>query len=473
MSSTPTIRFDRGMLVASQFANEHLKQITESLGQEATEMRYDERCLEWRMSAHIYRDIVYHFYRHRLPLEDHARGYEKLELVLQESIVPRPHQAKAMKAWTEAGCRGVVSLPTGAGKTILAVMAMAHAKRSSLVVVPTIDLLQQWRSILQRYFAMPIGAYGGGEKDLQPLTVATYDSAHLIIESHGHRFGLLVFDECHHLPASQYQLIARAAIAPFRLGLSATVERTDGGEQVLYQLVGHKVFEGAISEMVDKVLAPYEVVSIEVPLTAEERQAYESARQVYTGFLRRNRVNMTSPQGWQDFIRKSSYLPGGREAMQAYRDQKRLAQASATKIVELWAILQRHQGEKIIIFTNDNQLAYHIGRQFILPVLTHQTKPKERARMLSGFRSDELDILVTSKVLNEGVDVPEASVGVVVSGSGAVREHVQRLGRILRHREGKQAVLYELIAKNTAERFVNQRRRNHHAYQGTSQVQPT
>ena len=98
-------------------------------------------------------------------------------------------------------------------------------------------------------------------------------------------------------------------------------------------------------------------------------------------------------------------------------------------------------------------------------MLTHQTKLKERNAFLNGFRDGTYSILVTSKVLNEGVDVPEANVAIIVSGSGSVREHVQRLGRILRKREGKQAVLYELISKQTSEQYVNKRRRQHHAYQ--------
>ncbi|MCM8527458.1 MAG: ATP-dependent helicase, partial [Lentisphaeraceae bacterium] len=73
-------------------------------------------------------------------------------------------------------------------------------------------------------------------------------------------------------------------------------------------------------------------------------------------------------------------------------------------------------------------------------------------------------ILVTSKVLNEGVDVPEASIGIVVSGSGSIREHVQRLGRILRKSSGKQAILYELVSQGTSEYYVSERRREHRAY---------
>ena len=72
--------------------------------------------------------------------------------------------------------------------------------------------------------------------------------------------------------------------------------------------------------------------------------------------------------------------------------------------------------------------------------------------------------VATSKVLNEGVDVPAANVAVILSGSGTVREHVQRLGRILRKQEGKRAVLYELVTADTSETYTSERRRNHSAY---------
>jgi superfamily II DNA or RNA helicase len=128
-------------------------------------------------------------------------------------------------------------------------------------------------------------------------------------------------------------------------------------------------------------------------------------------------------------------------------------------------ILSRHRGERTIIFTADNDAAYTIGRRFTLPVLTHHTKAAERKEFLDFFRQGKYPVLVTSKVLNEGVDVPQASVGIIVSGSGSVREHVQRLGRILRTAPGKaQAVLYELISANTSEESISERRRGHDAF---------
>ncbi|MFW7378033.1 MAG: DEAD/DEAH box helicase [Oligoflexus sp.] len=464
MESTPIIKFDLGTLILESFDHSVIE------GMNLADVKFDQRTLQWRCPAQDYREIVYRCYTEKLSLRDEARRYNKLNLALKEPIKPRKHQQQALAAWQKAGSRGVVCLPTGAGKTILAVLSIAETKRPTLVVVPTIDLLNQWVEVLGRFFQQKIGAYGGGQKDLQDLTVATYDSAFMMIETLGNRFGLIIFDECHHLPSPQYQLIAKGAIAPFRLGLSATIERSDGKEELIYQLLGDLVFEGTITEMVSNVLAPYDVISIEVPLTDEERMQYEVSRDIYVRFVKQQRIQLSQPGGWQEFIRRSATVNGGREAMLAYREQKRLAQASSGKLEELWCILKAHPNERTIIFTNDNALAYQIGQEFFLPVLTHQTKAKERKKMLDSFRNGDLDILVTSKVLNEGVDVPEASIGVVVSGSGTVREHVQRLGRILRHKEGKRAVLYELIAKDTNEYYVNKRRRMHHAYQGPSKI---
>ena len=118
----------------------------------------------------------------------------------------------------------------------------------------------------------------------------------------------------------------------------------------------------------------------------------------------------------------------------------------------------------MLIFTYDNATVYQIARRFLVPAITHQTKAKERRRILDAFASGEYPTVVTSRVLNEGVDVPAANVGVILSGTGTVREHVQRLGRLLRKLGEKQAVLYEVVTRGTGEEFTSERRRQHHAY---------
>ena len=156
--------------------------------------------------------------------------------------------------------------------------------------------------------------------------------------------------------------------------------------------------------------------------------------------------------------------------MRAYREQKKISLSSEEKLKELWKILCEHRNERVIIFTNDNALAYKIGKTFFSPGTDSSHKTCREKKNAICFKTGDIGFLGNSKVLNEGVDVPEASVGMVVSGSSGVREHVQRLGRILRHKKGKRAVLYEIVSKDTAEQYVNKRRRRHDAYQGFTKV---
>ena len=458
--SCQIIRYEQGTIVVDGFDGVVMSKLSDWV-------RRDQRTLEWRAEGRHYREIALTLRDHGVAWTDKARGYDLLPLSLKEIITPRSHQAEALRAWTDAGRRGVVNLPTGAGKTILAMLCMKAIGRPTLICVPTIDLMEQWHQVVTKFFDVEVSRLGGGRHEIGPVTIATYDSASMHADRLGSKFGLAIFDECHHLPAPGYSMIAQSLIAPFRLGLSATIERADGREEVLFDLVGDVVYEGRIQDLEEKTLAPYRVVQIEVDMTVDEHQRYNEARGIYKNFLKQARINFSDGNGWSQFIIASARSPQGRTAMKAYREQKRLAQAASGKLKELWKIFMLHPGERVIVFTDENALAYQIGRDFFVPVLTHNTKPAERARILDAFKSGEVTVIATSKVLNEGVDVPEASVGVVLSGSGTVREHVQRLGRILRHKEGKSAVLYEIISRGTSETYVNQRRRQHYAYQGS------
>ncbi len=146
------------------------------------------------------------------------------------------------------------------------------------------------------------------------------------------------------------------------------------------------------------------------------------------------------------------------------RRQRELAFAPIAKLEYLEHLLLLHRRDRAILFTQDNATAYAIARRFLVPVITHQTQVRERSSILAGLAEGTYRAVVTSKVLNEGVDVPDANVAVILSGSGSVREHVQRLGRILRKREGKRAILYELVTEGTTETFTSERRREHSAY---------
>lgn len=428
-------------------------------------MQWDQRSLCHRAPASAYREIVTTLRAQKTPYLDKARNFSPHEFPLRQNIVPRSYQTEALAAWIEQDSRGVVCLPTGAGKTILAMLTIERIGRPTLIHVPTLDLMQQWHVQLQHFFGISVGLLGGGYHELLPITVTTYDSALIHINQTGNRYGFLIFDECHHLPSTQYQYTALAAIAPFRLGLSATPERTDGREEVLYQLCGKMCYQVHINDLEGNALAPYEVITLEIPMNAVERAEYEAERKIYVEFLKRHQIFFNQPKAWQKFLWQAHRSPEGRKAFQAYLQQKRLTLASSAKIQKVWELLREHPHDRILIFTQENDMAYRLGTKYLLPVLTHHTKIKEREFFLDAFRKGELRVLVTSKVLNEGVDVPEANVAIVVSGSGSIREHVQRLGRILRERPDKHAILYELISQKTSETYTNARRKQHRAYQ--------
>jgi superfamily II DNA or RNA helicase len=423
---------------------------------------WDEREAVHRAPAIDYAAIVLALRAGGLETTDDARRYATLTLAPTARHEPFPYQSEALEAWRRHRYRGVVVLPTGAGKTYVATLAILSRQRSALVVVPTLDLLSQWYDVLAAALGVPIGIVGGGYHEVLDLTVTTYDSAHLHMDRLGDRFGLVVFDECHHLPSPSYTMAARMCLAPYRLGLTATPERTDG--RAAEDTIGAIVYRKDITELSGEYLAAYDTERIEVLLSEAEREAYDRDRGTYLSFLRGSGIRMSEPDGWSRFLMLSSQSDAGRRAFAAYRRQKTMALAAPGKIAHLARLLHQHRGDRTIVFTEDNATVYAISRRFLLPAITHQTKIKERARILAAFNAGELTAVVTSKVLNEGVNVPEPNVAIVLSGSGSVREHVQRLGRILRKGENKRAVLYELIAAGTTEERTSDKRREHVAY---------
>lgn len=430
-------------------------------------VRYDPRTGTHRAQGRHYRGLVEHLVRNKIAYTDAARGWDNKPQgwTLHTDRTPHPHQAEAVAEWWAAKGRGVVVLPTGTGKSFAGSMAIAKANRPTLVVVPTIVLMNQWYADLAKLFNTEVGLLGGGYYDFKPLTVTTYDSAYIHLERWGHKFGMLVFDEAHHLPGSTFQEAAIGSLAPYRLGLTATPERQDGGEAMLPELIGPIVFRRDIQELAGEYLADYTAKIVYVDLTPDEDAAYRQNREHYRRWIADRGISISGPNGWQRFIFEASKSPDGWEALRAYREQKRIERQASGKFRALDDILKRHAGERSIIFTADNATVYQIARKYLVPAITNQTKAKERKHILEKYHSGEYSVIVSCQVLNEGVDVPAASVGVVLSGTGSVKENVQRLGRILRKYGDKQATLYEIIARGTAEEYTSDRRRQHGAFQ--------
>jgi superfamily II DNA or RNA helicase len=378
------------------------------------------------------------------------------------TMAARPYQEDALTAWLAAGSAGVVVLPTGAGKTFVAALAIAETGLWTLAVVPTIDLLQQWRSAMSKALTLneeDIGIFGGGEKDLKPITIITYDSAALYPRELS-RFGLLIFDECHHLPAPTYRLIAESAFTPLRLGLSATPERGDMAHTDLDELIGPEVYRRSPTELTEgQYLAQYQEKLIDIALSDQDKARYAEQRRIYSSFLRRRHISIRSPEDFQQkLIFLSARDPEARAAMLAWREARNIAMNAPAKYTEIERILQIHAADQVLLFSEYNPVVDAISRRFCLPSITYKTPAEERRIILERFRTGQYTKLVTGRVLNEGVDVPDCRVAIIVSGNSTKREYIQRLGRILRPKVG-QAVLYELVTAGTTEEEIARRRK--------------
>ncbi|HZH91206.1 MAG TPA: DEAD/DEAH box helicase family protein [Pyrinomonadaceae bacterium] len=420
--------------------------------------RWDERVLRWRAPALSYRHVVKALTRGGVAFEDRARAYHKFDFPTKFTVEPRPYQHEAIAAWRKAERCGVIILPTGAGKSLVAQMAIEQTQRSTLVVVPTIDLMNQWYDLLLSSFQAEVGLIGGGFFEVGALTVTTYASAFRFMERLGNGFGLVIFDECHHLPGDVFRYAAEMSLAPFRLGLTATPERADGADEMLEELIGPTVYRREARELAGEYLSDYSIVRLHVEMSAAERAAYEAERAVFKSFLQQKNIRLSSLHGWQMFIAASARSSEGRRAMMAYRESKRIALGTDAKLRVLSELLRRHRRDRVLIFTAENEMVYRISGQFLIPAITHETNIKERREWLAAFNAGDVLALATSKVLNEGVNIPAASVAVVLSGSGSTREHIQRLGRILRKQPDKEATLYEVVTLDTTEEGISRRR---------------
>jgi superfamily II DNA or RNA helicase len=419
---------------------------------------WDERSKSFRAMALHYRDIMDFLKTSGFDFKDKV-----LDLVpcseLQSSVVLRTYQNQALDAWKANGYRGVIVLPTGSGKTLVGMKAITLLNTPTIVIAPTLDLVDQWRSRLEKEFKIDVGVIGGGERDIKALTISTYDSAYIHADRLGNRFGLMIFDEVHHLPAAGYRNIAEMFAAPFRMGLTATYEREDGLHSELNRLVGGKVYERRVKDLTGTHLSPFRLENIVVGLTEQEQEEYDKNQKIFSDYLARMNLTIRSPADFQKLVMRSGRDPGARRALLARNKARDIAYNSVSKMGRLSEILKRHDDGKIFIFTEHNKLVHRISSQFLIPSITYRTTIKERSEILDRVRSGIYRAVVTSRVLDEGIDVPDAGVGIILSGTGSERAFIQRLGRILRKKEGKEAVLYEIISAETSEVRTARRRK--------------
>jgi superfamily II DNA or RNA helicase len=193
----------------------------------------------------------------------------------------------------------------------------------------------------------------------------------------------------------------------------------------------------------------------------EELEEYNKHFGMYQVCLKKIGLKMQYAGAFRRLIMMSGRSTAAREAVLSRNKAMDIALNSRTKLEELKKILANNQGLKTIIFTQHNKLVYDISNRFLIPFITHKSSKQERQDALSGFKEGRYNAIVTSKVLDEGVDVPDAELGIIVSGTGSSREFIQRLGRLLRPKPeiNRKAKLIEIISSGTREMGTSAKRK--------------
>ena len=400
-----------------------------------------------------------------------------------EVIMGQPYswQEEALLAWENAGRRGMIQAVTGAGKSMVAMLAMerilvkdAHV----MVIVPTLELQTQWFTQLNAVFGrkFSVARYSRNKVPRffsEPqILIAVVNSVRSFSTALKGRGDLLVADEVHRY-ATGCNSNALGNEYDFRLGLSATIDRRDGADKrYLFPYFGSIIFTYThISARRDGVIAPFMLTLWAVRMSSGERASYEDLTEQIRTLFRHFMALYKLPLTQESFIEVLSKACAGHLAfispdledvgkrLQAALMLRRATlDALESKVDELKPLLPDISGaRRSIIFTQSIASAKMV-EAFLLQygvraaAIHSQTPMQVRREHLHRFRQGQLDVIVAPRILDEGIDVPEADLAIIMTASGSERQLVQRLGRVLRRKaDGEYAHLVILFAADTVE----------------------
>ncbi len=423
------------------------------------DLKYSHAVGKYVGDPYLYFDVVKFFTSKGLIVDDKVGLLNNMKLPRNITFngTLRTYQQEAIDAWIKNGNRGVIVLPTGSGKTVVAIAAMARLNVKTLIVVYTKEHLRQWMDSIRRFTDAGglLGAFYGDEKVIANITVTTYQTAYRHIKGLSRHFGLLIFDEAHHLPADKFKAIAKGSLAPYRMGLSATAVREDNKQEEVFPLIGGIVYQKSASELMQEgFLAPYVIRRVTVKLLPDEQKLYDELRSRYQ--------KLAMGRTFQEVLEAAKKgEPNAIEALRVRAQMQEVVQGSVNKISKAVEIAKEelNKGSKIIVFTQYRKQAEEIASRLNAFLIHGELDKDERLRALEAFKAARSGVLVVTTVGDEGLDIPDANVGILVSGTGSRRQFIQRLGRLLRPAPGKTAILYEIVASGTSEVVQSKKRR--------------
>ena len=433
----------------------------------------------------IKKEFVSKYQKQKLMVEETSKAtqYNNHGFISPENVSFYDYQIEAMKAWQDAGYKGIFDMATGTGKTFTGLGAVALLcenvdELAIIIVCPFQHLVEQWVEDIRKFGMTPIIGYSGSmQRDFKArlkraildfklgvtsffcfvCTNATFASAEIQLEiKKVADKAVLVVDEAHNFGAETLGQTLRTNFK-YRLALSATLDRhnDEEGTALLYQFFGEKCIEYSLERAIKEgKLTPYYYHPVCVCLTDDELEKFEELTIEISRCMvkKKNGKTELNERGKKLAIKRARLIAGAvekvtklKELMQEHLDDKNmLVYCGASRLLE--------QTTEEIDITDDIRQIDYISRMlnFELNMETAQFTSKEnmaeRKRRIENFIEGNIQALVAIKCLDEGVNIPAIQTAFILASTTNPKEYIQRRGRVLRLFPGKEyAVIYDFV----------------------------
>jgi len=382
--------------------------------------------------------------------------WKQLQLTKEPIKLPtlRPYQKEALDKWLIMK-KGIIMIPTGTGKTLIALEAIKRVDGTVAIIVPTIPILKTVWVEPMRKMGWNVGVFYGEEThDVRAITVFTYQSAIRYPEVLKN-FGFLVFDEIHHLSAPIYRkLLVYAERAEYAMGLTATISTRDPKNYEIFKIMPIVYRMSIVEARKGGWVAPIQVTSVPAFMTSEERSEYYDLQdKIRSATIR---LGTTDPTVWAKLAAEGNII--AQSGLKALAKRRALLSLVKDKMKHVLEIVRKHPGERILLFSESipaiEKLRDYLIKHGVTCAVYHSEMPKDRRMNVLRYWGRIFNVLLSVTALEEGIDVPEVSVGIIHASGRTPRKIVQRLGRIIRPKPGKTAMIYIVYVPGTVEENV-------------------
>jgi superfamily II DNA or RNA helicase len=370
-------------------------------------------------------------------------------------------QQKALINWEKNKYKGIIKAATGSGKTFIGINAIRKLLYpKTIVCVPTLVLQEQWKQELIKAGCDKnnIGLIGNGNMQTnKKYIVAIINSLrNILLECE-----LLIIDEIHHSFSEKNKKVFSINYDKF-LGLSATPERADESHEEFIKDIPI-IYEYSLQDGINnQIISDYELINVPVSIQEELNVKYKELSNIIT-----EGMNMYgSMNHLLNAVKK--YDRTAIKTLKAIQERKKLLLTNPDKYLKTIELIKQHKQQKIIVFCEFIESAEIIlsmlEKSIDFPVFVYHSKLKkeERIKILNEYKENSNGVLITVRCLDEGMNIPEVEIGIIVGGSSVKRQMIQRLGRILRKiNKEKKTILYQLYTAGTKEyQWIKNRSKN-------------